>query len=165
MALLDAEIYNNVIEVGKKAVAALQRNDWENFEKYAEQGWQRFPEPKENWNQAYNYAKMVYKGFFNNGKFDNAKLWLNRMIAHTNCLHLFHGELEFEIGKYKFETGLYEEALDYFMIATKEGGGMRYFEGEDKKCREFYKSPEKIQAGLSRGINKTEVRLKYDFIQ
>jgi len=165
MAVLETEIYNNVIEVGKKAVAALQSNDLENFEQYAEQGWQKFPEPRENWNQAYNYAKMVFNGAFKNGRFETVKIWLNRMIANNNNLHNFDGEIEFFIGIYKFEVGLYEEALEYFMIATREGGGVRYFENQDKKYREFYKNPEKTKAGLTREKNKTEVKEKYEFIE
>jgi hypothetical protein len=142
MAVLESEIYNNVIEAGKKAVAALQNNDLENFEIYAEQGWQRFPEHKENWNQAYNYAKMTFNGFFKNGRLEMGKKWLNRMIDVNNNLHQSDEETSFYIGKYYFETQNYEKALNEFKSVVKEAG-LRYFENEDKKYLDFYKNPQK----------------------
>ena len=97
-------------------------------------------------------------------KYSEAKIWLNKMIKDNNINHDYDGDLEFEIGKYKYEIGLYEEALEYFMIATKEGGGVRYFEGEDKKYREFYKNPENIQKGLIRGKNTKGIKPQNDFV-
>lgn len=142
MALLESEIYNKVIEVGKKAVAALQNNDLDNCDKYAEQGWQQFPEPKENWNQGYNYAKSFFKSALKNGRFETAKKWLNRMIANNNRLHNFDEECQFYVGEYLFETGEYEQALANFKEIVKEAG-LRYFKNEDPKYLDFYKNPQK----------------------
>ncbi|WP_324027790.1 hypothetical protein QSV08_07545 [Maribacter sp. BPC-D8] len=141
MAVLESNTYSNIVEVGKKAVTALKNHDLEAFEKWAEQGWQLFPEPKENWNQGYNYAKMVFKGVFDNQKFESAKLWLNRMISNNNHLHNFDGECQFYEGKYLFETGEFEKALSNFKGVVKDAG-LRYFE-EDKKYLDFYKNPHK----------------------
>ena len=142
MAEFESNIYNEIIEIGKKAVVALQSNHLEKFEEYAEKGWEVFPEPKNNWNQGYNYAKMVFKGAFNNKKLELAKLWLNRMIANNNCLHLEDEECQFYVGKYLFETNEYEKALANFKEVVKIAG-FRYFEDEDPKYLDFYKNPHK----------------------
>jgi tetratricopeptide (TPR) repeat protein len=142
MAVLDSSIYNGVVELGKKAVAALQIDDLNNFEQYAEQGWNLFPEPKTNWNQGYNYAKMAFKGFIQNHRFESAKRWLNRMIEINNNLQLFNAEVWFYVGKYYFETGEYENAHKEWEAVVKDAG-LRYFDGEDKKYLDFYKHPEK----------------------
>jgi len=127
--------------------------------------WSLYPEPKEKWTEAYNTAKYIYLTYMGIQNYSEAKKWLNQMIKDNNINRDYDGDLEFEIGKYKYETGLYEEALEFFMIAAKEGGGVRYFGGEDKKYREFYKNPEKIQAGLVRGKNKTQVKIQNEFIK
>jgi tetratricopeptide (TPR) repeat protein len=138
-------------------------NNDESFE-LLKKAWALYTEPKEKWTEAYNTAKYIFQDYMELGNYSEAKKWLNQMIKDNNVNHDYHGDLEFEIGKYKYEMGLYEEALEYFMIATKEGGGVRYFEGEDKKYREFYKNPEKIKEGLKRGKNTKEIKEKYNFV-
>lgn len=124
--------------------------------------WDLYPEPKEKWTEAYNTAKYIHGTYMDIKNYPEAKKWLNQMIKDNNINHDYHGELEFMIGKYKYETGSYEEALEYFRMATKEGGGMRYFEDEDKKYREFYKNPEKTLAGSAQEVNKTQVKPEKD---
>ena len=164
MAVLEEKKQEDIDHLREKANEYWDTDKCRYFDLLIE-AWNLYPEPKDNWNEAYSLAKELFSAYLLDADFSNAKKWLNAMIANNNKLQHFYGDLEFNIGKYKFETGLYSEALEYFMIATKEGGGMRYFEDEDKKYREFYKSPEKIQAGLTRGRNKTEVRLKYEFVE
>ncbi len=142
MALLDTSIYNKVIEVGKKAFEALRNDDINNFKLYAEEAWNQFPNPKENWNQVYNYAKMVFKGFLGKKEFEEAKLWLNRMIDNNNCLHLFDSDLTFNIGKYYFETKDYLKAYEEWRSVV-EDAGYRYFENEKSEYLEFYNNPQK----------------------
>jgi len=142
MAELESEVYNKIIDTGRKAVSALKVNDLIEFEKYAEKGWELFPLPKENWDYGYNYARMAFNGAFKNRKFDLAKLWLNRMIENNNNLHFFDEECQFFVGKYLLETGEYEKALANFKEVVKEAG-LRYFEDEDPKYLDFYKNPQK----------------------
>ena len=145
---------------------------WEKFRegnvdeqnKLLKKAWALYPEPKEKWSEAYNTAKSIFHSYMDDKNYSEAKNWLNKMIKDNNINHDFDGDLEFEIGKYKYEIGLYEEALEYFMIATKEGGGVRYFEGEDKKYREFYKNPEKMQKDLVRGKNTKGIKSQNDFV-
>jgi len=148
MAVLELEIYNKIIEVGKEAVSALKENDLVRFEEYAEKGWNLFPEPKNNWNQGYNYAKMVFNGAFNNGKLELAKLWLDRLIENNDNLHFFDEESQFLAGKYYFEIGNFEKAYKLWREVVRGSGGsnhFRYFEGEDKKYLEFYKKEKKLR--------------------
>jgi hypothetical protein len=142
MAELESEIYNKIIEVGRKAVSALKSNDLVKFEEYAEKGWELFPQPKENWDYGYNYSRMAFEGSFKNRKFELAKLWLNRMIENNNNLHFSDEECQFYIGKYLFEVGEYEKYLANFKAVVKSAG-YRYFEDEDPKYLDFYKNPQK----------------------
>jgi len=139
MALLDNQNYNKVIEVGKKAFESLRNNDLDNFEVYAEEAWDLFPSPKENWNQAYNFSKMIFKGYLDNQKFDNAKIWLNRMIENNNCLHLFDADLQFNIGKYYFEIKDFNEAYERWKKVVYDAG-YRYFENEKPEYLKFYQN-------------------------
>jgi hypothetical protein len=57
MLLLDQDKFDKVVEKGKKAVTAIKIQDIETFIQKSEEGWDKFPEPKNTWNQGYNYAK------------------------------------------------------------------------------------------------------------
>ena len=159
------EKQEKVDELTNLAYEAEQNGNIDEALNLYDKAWDLYPEPKEKWTEAYNAAKYVYLTCMRTRNYSTARKWLNQMIKDNNINHNYDGDLEFEIGKYKYETGLYEEALEFFMIATKEGGGVRYFDGEDKKYREFYKTPENIQAGLVRGENKTQVKVQNDFIE
>jgi tetratricopeptide (TPR) repeat protein len=132
-------------------------------EKSLKKAWDLYPDPKEKWSEAYNTAKSIFHYYFDEN-LSEAKIWLNQMIKDNNINHNFDGDLEFEIGTYKYELGLYEEALEYFMISTTGSAGMRYFGEADKKYREFYKNPEKIKQGLVRGKNTKRIKEKNDFV-
>ncbi len=142
MAVLETERYNNVITYGKEAINSLKNNDIDKFATLAETGWECFPEPKNSWNQGYNYAKMIYKGFLNHKQFAHAKIWLNRMIENNNTLHLFDEDCFFNYAKYQFEMGEYKDSFDKFSRVVEEAG-FRYFDDEDPKYLDFYKHPEK----------------------
>ncbi|KGN75096.1 hypothetical protein HQ47_04140 [Porphyromonas macacae] len=142
MALLDEQSFNFVIIHGKEAVAALKENNIEAFLSLAEKGWECFPEPRNNWNQGYNYAKMVFEGALKNGSYPEAKVWLNRMIDNNNNLHLFDYDLLHNIGKYYFETGKYDKAIENWEKVVKDAG-FRYFENEKAEYLNFYKKAKK----------------------
>jgi tetratricopeptide (TPR) repeat protein len=147
MAVLEQEFYDKVIEMGRKAVVEYKNNNFDIWEDYAEKGWELFPEPKYNWNQAYNYAKMAFKNNFKQKRFEQAKKWLDRMIEDNNINHSYDGEIEFIIGMYNFETGTLEDAYKMFVEAVKQSGKShyRYFENEDAKYLEFYKKQKKSE--------------------
>lgn len=70
-----------------------------------------------------------------------AKLWLNRMIKNNNTLHLYDFEIEHMKAKYEFEVGNPDEAFQLWKNLVKQKGvGYRYFEYDDPKYKEFYKS-------------------------
>ncbi len=138
MAVLDPERYEKVILKGKQSVILLKENDLEGFIKFAEEGWALFPDPKDSWNQGYNYAKMVFKGLFEHKKLDLAKIWLERMADNNNCLKLYNYECEYYEGKYHFEMENYELAFEKFRYVVLNAG-FRYFDSEDEKYLKFYK--------------------------
>lgn len=143
MPVLDQEQYNPIIEKGKEAVAAIKNNDVNTFLEKAEEGWDRFPEPKNNWNQGYNYAKMIFKHLIDNRRLDEAKTWLNRMVDNNNNLHLFDVEVPFNKSKYYFEKGEYKDALELWQQVVTEAG-LRYFESEKKEYLAFYNNPDSL---------------------
>jgi tetratricopeptide (TPR) repeat protein len=143
MPLLDQERYDKVVEKGKEAVTAIKNQDVETFIQKAEEGWDKFPEPKDTWNQAYNYAKMIFKHLLENRRLDDAKIWLNRMIDNNNTLQHFDREVTFNAGKYYFESGDYKTAFDKWQEVVKDTG-FRYFESEKKEYLDFYNNPGKL---------------------
>jgi len=143
MAVLNSEQYHEVVLKGKQAVSMLQAKDLDGFIKYAEEGWALFPDPKINWNQAYNYAKMVFKGTFENQKMEWAKVWLLRMVENNNNLNLYDCECQYYEGKYYFEIGEYQIAYEKFRYVVI-GSDFRYFDSNDTKYLDFYKSKSPI---------------------
>lgn len=145
MAVLEKKEYDKVIVFGKQAVIALNKNNIAEFLALAEKGWNCFPIPKSNWNQGYNYAKMVFNGAFMHQQFADAKIWLDRMVENNEALHLSDEEVQHFEAKYYFETSDFKKALEKWRFSVK-GAGLRYFEDEDPKYLEFYKNPDIILA-------------------
>ncbi len=85
---------------------------------------------------------MVYKGAMENRRFKEAKTWLDKMIDNNNLLKLSEGECQHYEGKYYFETGDYKRAYNKFKYVVDKDG-CRYFEDEDPKYLDFYRSPDK----------------------
>ncbi len=142
MAILEAIIYDEIIVIGKKSVESIKKGDLNNFIKFSELAWNKFPEPKENWNQTYNFCKMVFKHLINSSLLCQAEEWLNRMVLNNNKLHLFDVDIDFNIGKLHFEMKDYTRALEKWNYVVKEAG-YRYFERENSKYKDFYLNPEK----------------------
>lgn len=74
------------------------------------EAWNLYPNPKNQWNEAYSLAKEIFDAFLIDGNIIEAKKWLNEMIDNNNSLHLMDFDLSFNIGKYHFETGDFEKA-------------------------------------------------------
>jgi tetratricopeptide (TPR) repeat protein len=141
MEVLDTKIQNEIDEKRFEA-NEFYLSDKEKYFKLKNEAWELYPEPKENWAEAYSLAKDFFETYLEESDFENAKKWLNIMIAHNNNLHLMDDNLWFNVGKYYFETKEYNEALNHFKEVVKEAG-MRYFENEDPKYLNFYKNPQK----------------------
>lgn len=139
--LLDDERYAVVISYGKDAVNKLKENKIEDGFTIAEQGWKAFPDSGAKWNQGYNYAKVFFNHAIKNNDMVLTKCWLNRMIENNNELHLYDFEIEHMKAKYEFEIGNLDEAFQLWENLIKEKGvGYRYFELDNPKYKEFYKS-------------------------
>ena len=143
MALLNSEEYNEVVTTGKKAVDALKQGEIATFYKLAEEAWLKFPIPRNNWNQEYNFSKMAFKHSMANRNFGQAEKWLNRMVDNNNNLHLSEYEVQHYEAIYFFETENYTQAFEKWEYVVKEAG-LRYFEGEEAKYISFYKNKGKL---------------------
>ena len=137
MALLNSEEYEEVIIIGKQAVEALKNKNLDAFFKLSEEAWLKFPIPRNNWNQEYNFSKMAFKHSMTNNNFNQAKKWLNRMIDNNNNLQLFEYEVQHYEAVYFFEVGNYKEAYEKWKYVVKVAG-LRYFDGENISYQKFY---------------------------
>ena len=142
MALLDNEHYNRVIVKGKEAVHSLKNGEIENFFKLSEIAWNEFPEPKENWNQSFNFLKMVLKNSLKLKRFDEFEKWLKRFESVEKNLNLGEEEYLFYKGVYHFENSQFEISKEVFNQMFKVDKG-RSFEDQDPKYKDFYLNPEK----------------------
>lgn len=145
MAVLEKEQFDKVVDCGKKALAELKNGHYDEFLALAEHAWALFPPPVENWNQAYNYAKSIFTQTLIHRDFVEAKKWLNRLIDNNNNLHLFDTEVRYQIGKYHFEKGEYDDAFKNWDVLIKEVG-YRYFEYDKAEYINFYKNPQKYKS-------------------
>ena len=141
--VLDTKIQNAIDEKRFRA-DELYLSDKEQYFKMKNEAWELYPEPKENWAEAYSLAKDFFETYLEEKDLDKAKEWLNQMIANNNNLHLMNEDVWFNVGKYYFEKGELEQALSHFKEVVKDAG-LRYFEGEDPKYLELYKNSLKIQ--------------------
>ncbi|CAM4413399.1 Tetratricopeptide repeat protein [Zobellia nedashkovskayae] len=118
-------------------------NEKEKYYCLKEKAWNLYPEPKNTWNEAYSLAKDIFESYLYEENYIKAKEWLNLMIDTNNVLHLMDEDCPFNIAKFKFDTKEYDDALHTFQEVVKVAG-MRYFENEDPKYRNFYLNPEKF---------------------
>lgn len=144
MAVLDSSIQKQIDRLTDQAYEQIKVGNPEAGFKLYERAWELYPDPKNNWNEAYNVARYAADDCFALADFENAKKWINRMIEVNNNLHQSDEELCFYIGKYKFEMQEYEAAWNEFRYAVRMAG-MRYFEDEDPKYRVFYNHPERYK--------------------
>ena len=142
MSLLQETLQEQIDELIDLAYSKSEEGKIEESFSLLKKAWDIYPEPKTQWNDAYNTAKYIYLDYLTMKKLDDAKFWLNKMIENNNNLHLEDDDVLFETAKYQFETEDYENALNKFKEVVKEAG-FRYFEDEDPKYLEFYKNPEK----------------------
>ena len=142
MAILNEELQEKIDELIDSAFIKFEEGKFEESFSLQKRAWDIFPDPKEQWNEAYNIAKCIYTDYLNVGRFNEAKEWLNKMIENNNNLHLEDEDVWHETAKYQFEIGEYKDSYDKFKQVV-EDAGLRYFEDEDPKYLKFYKNPEK----------------------
>ncbi|GHT14904.1 hypothetical protein FACS189426_21950 [Bacteroidia bacterium] len=146
--VLEGKLQDKIDELENLAEEKLEENNFDEMLKLMDKAWGLYPEPKTNCSEAYNTAKHGYllaKDIVKD--FELAKKWLNRMIEDNNINHSFDGDIEFNIGMYKFDTGALEEAYKMFCEAVRQSGKnhYRYFEDEDAKYLVFYKKQKKLK--------------------
>ena len=132
MAILDYNIQAQIDGLSECAYDKSKRKEFYACLKLHEQAWSMYPEPKNNWNEAYNTAKYAVDDSFKMLDLDNVKKWLNRMIYINNNLHQSDEELAHYIGKYKFEIKDYQGAFEDFKNVVQVAG-MREFDNEPSK--------------------------------
>jgi tetratricopeptide (TPR) repeat protein len=152
--LLDEAIQSKIDDLIDGAWDIFQNdgND-EKYLKTLKKAWELYPEPKEKWSESYNTAKYIFEGYMDIKNFDEAKKWLEKMQKVNDAYRAwdensgYDAELEFETGKYYYETGNLEEAYKMFREAVRKSGKnhYRYFGDEDTKYLEFYKKQKKIE--------------------
>lgn len=143
MAILDYQIQSKIDELSGEAYKKLKEGmPLLCFQLY-EKAWNTYPEPKYNWNEAYNTARYAADDCFSIHDMEECTKWINKMILVNNHLHQSDEELSFYLGKYFYETENYDKSYQKFKTAI-EIAGYRCFENEDPKYLDFYKHPEKF---------------------
>ena len=142
MAVLDKKLQDEIETLTDLAYEKFLNNEIEKSFILSEQAWDLYPDPKENWNEAYNTASSIVDDCLKIKDFERAKKWLNNMIMVNNNLHLNDEDLNFYLGKYFFEIGDYLKAKEEWDNAVSLAG-YRVFEGEDPRYIDFYRHPEK----------------------
>ena len=149
---MNTENINEIIEFGKKAVVELNHNkNLDKFDEYLEQGFQVYPKTLDKEDEfmdlGYRFIKMAVKGHLENQNLISAKKWLDRLIEFNNIAHLSDEEVGFYCGRYFYEICDFDEAYKQWREVVRGSGKshFRYFEGEDKKYLEFYKSQTKLR--------------------
>jgi len=142
MAVLNEELQEKIDDLGELAYEKFQNNEIEESFNLMEQAWSLYPEPKENWNEAFNTAREITDDCFKIKDFNRAKIWLDNMTKVNNNLHQDDDYLAYYMGKYHFEIGNFEKALTSFKEVVEEAG-FRYFESDDPKYLDFYRNSKK----------------------
>lgn len=142
MATLDNHLQDKIDELVDLAYEKSQDGDRNASFQLLFEAWELYPEPKEQWNEAYNTAKYIFEDYFAIEDYNSSKKWLDEMIKNNDKLNLSEGEVQHFEGKYYFEVGDYQKAQDKFKYVVNEAG-FRYFEDEDTKYLDFYRNPEK----------------------
>lgn len=142
MAVLDKKLQDEIETLTDLAYEKFLNNEIEKSFILSEQAWDLYPDPKENWNEAYNTASSIVDDCLKIKDFERAKKWLNNMIMVNNNLYLNDEDLNFYLGKYFFEIGDYLKAKEEWDNAVSLAG-YRVFEGEDPRYIDFYRHPEK----------------------
>ena len=142
MAILEKKLQEKIDQLIDFAYTKFEDGKMEESFSLQKEAWNLYPEPKNQWNDAYNTAKYIYLDYLIIRKFDEAKIWLNRMIENNNNLNLEDEDVWFETAKYQFEVEDYKESYDKFKKIV-EVAGFRYFEDENPKYLDFYKNPDK----------------------
>ena len=147
MALLEEKNQIEIDDLREKANEYWD-TDKSQYYKLLKDAWSLYPEPKNNWTEAYSLAQELFSAYLEEENFEEAKKWLNEMIENNNNLKHSYEDCLFNIGKYNFEIDNLDEAYNQWREVVRGSGGknhFRYFEGEDKKYLEFYKSQTKLR--------------------
>lgn len=144
MAILDKTLQAKVDNLTERAYEAFTTGNIDTSFTLLQEAWDTYPEPKVQWNEAYNTAKYVFQDHMRLGQYDSAKIWLARMVAANDSLHLFDEDCRFNVAKHAFDTGAHDAAFEHF-AAVVNSAGMRYFEGEDVRYVTFYKQRKKAR--------------------
>jgi tetratricopeptide (TPR) repeat protein len=151
--LLDEKIQSKIDELMDKSYDKLQEGNYDEYFKLINQAWELYPEPKEKWSESYNTAKYIFKDYMDIKNFDEAKKWLEKMQKINDAYRAWDAnsgydeELNFETGKYYYETNNLEEAYKLWREVVHGSGKshFRYFDGENPKYLEFYKNQKKLE--------------------
>lgn len=112
--------------------------------KFLIKAYEIIPEPKEEYNESYNYCSYVLGYILNeNYNLEMAENWLKELEKINTNQKCWSGSYEFYAGKTYFELRKYSLAKKFFDICVEIGKGTRYFEDENPKYLDFYKNPEK----------------------
>ena len=87
MAILENILQAEIDAVSAHAHRLYNAGDLQSYLEFHERAWSMYPEPRNNWNEAYNTAKYAVDDCFSALDMKNAKTWLDRMAYVNDQLH------------------------------------------------------------------------------
>ena len=79
MAILENTLQVEIDAVSMHAHRLYNAGDLQSYLEFHERAWSMYPEPRNNWNEAYNTAKYAVDDCFSALDMKNAKTWFDRM--------------------------------------------------------------------------------------
>lgn len=79
MAILGNTLQAEIESLPAQAHRLYNAGDLQSCLEFHERAWSMYPEPRNNWNEAYNTAKYAVDDCFSALDIKNAKTWLERM--------------------------------------------------------------------------------------
>ena len=89
MAILNEELQEKIDELIDSAFIKFEEGKFEESFSLQKRAWDIFPDPKEQWNEAYNIAKYIYTDYLNVG----VLLFISAMLCLIISLFLFLREI------------------------------------------------------------------------
>ncbi len=147
MKIFEKHIEDSINDLMDKSSKAYDDNDNAKSFGYLVQAFEIIPEPRYEYNEAYNYCSYVLDFILEEDYRINeiAEKWLNNLKNIAQRQKCWSGSIDFFEGKTFFRLKDYNKAYDSFQKSIEIGKGFRYFEDEDPKYLDFYKNPEKYK--------------------
>jgi len=140
MAVLEQQIQDKIDKLSEQSYEFYESGDKEKSYQLMEDAWNKYPEPKEKWNESFNTVRYALDDLLKDGEIEKAKIWYNRMTKIQKNLNLWVGIYEFYSGKYFYNKQEYSKAFNFFKKSVEIRKGLDYFIDQEPKYLKFFQN-------------------------